>query len=65
MIQAITGYINTSSTQNPSRSLLVSRNMGKSTNGLPGNVIYVTRELPIRNKESDLLESSGVFRYVK
>jgi hypothetical protein len=53
---AITGYMFTSSTQNPSRTLLVSRNMGKSTNGLPGNVIYVTRELQIPNKE-DLLKS--------
>ena len=51
--QAITGYMNTSGTQNPSRSLLVSRNMGTvNYSGLMGNVIYVTRELPIPDKDS-------------
>ena len=51
--QAITGYMNTSSSQNPSRSLLVSRNMGtENYSGLMGNVIYVTRELPIPDKDS-------------
>jgi hypothetical protein len=47
----------TSSTQNPSRSLLVSRNKGETnSDGLPGNVIYVTRELQVPHKTS-LLES--------
>lgn len=51
--QAITGYMNTSASQNPSRSLLVSRNMGTiNYSGLMGNVIYVTRELPIPDKDS-------------
>lgn len=55
--QAITGYMSTSSSQNPSRSLLVSRNMGNINNsGLMGNVIYVTRELTIPDKDS-LLKS--------
>jgi hypothetical protein len=51
--QAITGYMNASGNQNPSRSLLVSRNMGTvNYSGLMGNVIYVTRELPIPDKNS-------------
>jgi len=56
--QTITGYMFTSSTQNPSRSLLVSRNEGKvnEVTGLKGNVVYVTRELQITNKE-ELLKS--------
>jgi hypothetical protein len=54
---AITGYMFTSSTQNPSRTLLVSRNMGiENQNGLKGNVIYVTRELHMTDKD-DLLQS--------
>ena len=62
---AITGYMFTSSTQNPSRSLLVSRNMGKlNKNGLPGNVIYVTKELQIPNKEG-LLKSLEFLNIVK
>ena len=44
--QAITGYVYTCATQNPSRTLLVSRNEGIiNSNGLSGSVIYVTREL--------------------
>ena len=56
--QTITGYMFTSSTQNPSRSLLVSRNEGKvnPVTGLKGNVVYGTRELQITNKE-ELLKS--------
>jgi hypothetical protein len=55
--QAITGYMFTSATQNPSRSLLVSRNMGeKNSNGLKGNVIFVTRELQVPDKNG-LLKS--------
>ena len=54
--QAITGYMFTSSTQNPSRSLLVSRNMNKTNDKqLEGNVIFVTRELQTPKKE-DLLK---------
>ena len=58
--QAMTGYMFTSSTQNPSRSLLVSRNSNEmraeNYSGLKGNIIYVTRELPVPDKSS-LLES--------
>lgn len=54
--QAITGYMFTSSTQNPSRTLLVSRNSVNmrepNSDGLKGNVIYVTRELQIPDKDS-------------
>ena len=54
--QSITGYMFTSSTQNPSRTLLVSRNMNNTNNkSLQGNVIFVTRELQIPQKE-DLLK---------
>jgi hypothetical protein len=54
--QAITGYMFTSSTQNPSRSLLVARNKGKmNSNGLKGSVIYATRELQVPNRY-DLLK---------
>ena len=55
--QSITGYMFTSSTQNPSRTLLVSRNIGEvNENGLQGNVIFVTRELQIPEK-NELLKS--------
>ena len=55
--QAITGYMFTSSTQNPSRTLLVSRNMNRSnSNQLEGNVIFVTRELQTPNKDNLLKE---------
>jgi hypothetical protein len=55
--QSITGYMFTSASQNPSRSLLVSRNKGElNNNGLMGNVVYVTRELEIPDKNS-LLKS--------
>ena len=51
--QAITGYMFTSSTQNPSRSLLVARNKGKvNSNGLKGCVIYATRELQVPDRDS-------------
>lgn len=54
--QAITGYMFTSSTQNPSRSLLVARNGGKeNSNGLKGSVIYATRELQVPDRD-DLLK---------
>ena len=47
----------TSASQKPSRSLLVSRNKGElNSNGLMGNVVYVTRELEIPDKNS-LLKS--------
>lgn len=55
--QAMTGYMFTSSTQNPSRSLLVARNKGQiNSNGLKGSVIYVTRELQIPDRD-ELLRS--------
>jgi hypothetical protein len=58
--QAITGYMFTSSTQNPSRTLLVSRNSANmrepNSNGLKGNVIYVTRELQVPDRDG-LLKS--------
>jgi hypothetical protein len=55
--QAITGYMFTSSTQNPSRSLLVARNKGQiNSNGLKGSIIYVTRELQIPDRD-ELLRS--------
>jgi hypothetical protein len=58
--QAITGYMFTSSTQNPSRSLLVARNSNEmrepNLNGLKGNVIYVTRELQVPDR-NELLKS--------
>ena len=58
--QAITGYMFTSSTQNPSRSLLVARNSNEmrepNINGLKGSVIYVTRELQIPDRD-ELLRS--------
>lgn len=55
--QAITGYMFTSSTQNPSRTLLVARNMGKiNSNGLKGSVIFVTRELQTPDRDSLLRE---------
>ncbi len=58
--QAITGYMFTSSTQNPSRTLLVARNSNNgrnpNTHGLKGSVIYVTRELQIQDRNA-LLES--------
>ncbi|NBQ17770.1 hypothetical protein EBU24_05630 [bacterium] len=58
--QAITGYMFTSSTQNPSRTLLVSRNSANmrdpNINGLKGSVIYATRELQVPDKEA-LLKS--------
>ncbi len=58
--QAITGYMFTTSTQNPSRTLLVSRNNNNmrepNINGLKGNVIYVTRELQVPDRFS-LLKS--------
>ena len=58
--QAITGYVFTSSTQNPSRTLLVARNSKNmrdpNSNGLKGQVIYVTRELQVPNR-NDLLRS--------
>ena len=54
--QAITGYMFTSSTQNPSRTLLVSRNMNATNDkSLQGSVIFVTRELQTPQKE-DLLK---------
>jgi len=54
--QAITGYMFTSSTQNPSRTLLVSRNMNTTNDkSLQGSVIFVTRELQTPKKE-DLLK---------
>ena len=50
--QAITGYMFTSSTQNPSRTLLVARNNGKiNSNGLKGSVIFVTRELQVPDRD--------------
>jgi hypothetical protein len=62
--QAITGYMFTSSTQNPSRTLLVSRNKGiLNDNGLKGNVIYVTREL--QTPDRDTLLRSLEFLNVK
>jgi len=52
--QAISGYLYTSATQKPSRSIIVSRgssdietNNNTRKDGLKGKVIYVTRELPI------------------
>lgn len=55
--QAITGYMFTSSTQNPSRTLLVARNMGKvNSKGLKGSVIFVTRELQSPDRDSLLRE---------
>jgi hypothetical protein len=58
--EAITGYMFTSSTQNPSRTLLVSRNSYNmrmpNSEGLKGNVIYVTRELQVPDKDG-LLKS--------
>jgi hypothetical protein len=58
--QAITGYMFTSSNQNPSRTLLVSRNSANmrepNSNGLKGNVIYVTRELQVPDRDT-LLKS--------
>jgi len=51
--QAITGYMFTSSTQNPSRTLLVARNEGEENSyGLKGSVIYVTRELQVPDKDA-------------
>jgi hypothetical protein len=54
--QGITGYMFTSSTQNPSRTLLVSRNSSNmrepNSNGLKGNVIYVTRELQVPDRDN-------------
>ena len=54
--QAMSGYMFTSSTQNPSRTLLVSRNSNNmrepNLEGLKGNVIYVTRELQVPDKDS-------------
>lgn len=50
---AITGYMFTSSTQNPSRSLLVAYDKGKlNTNNLRGKVIYVTKELQVPDKNA-------------
>jgi hypothetical protein len=66
--QAIGGYMYTSATQNPSRTLLVSRNLNSSNkNGLNGNVIYVTRELQRPDKFSFLeyLQYSKTFRPLK
>ena len=58
--QAITGYVNTSSTQNASRTLLVARNSKirrePNENGLKGSIIYVTRELRILDRD-ELLRS--------
>ena len=55
--QSITGYMFTSANQNPSRTLLVSRNKGElNSNGLMGNVVYVTRELQTPDKNA-LLKS--------
>ena len=58
--ESITGYMFTSSTQNPSRTLLVSRNSKDmripNAEGLKGNVIYVTRELQVPDKDG-LLKS--------
>ena len=54
--QSITGYMFTSATQNPSRTLLVSRNKNiTNKNNLQGNVIFVTRELQTPQK-IDLLK---------
>lgn len=62
--QAMTGYMNTNSTQNPSRTLLVARNFNinrdqdgniirvPNKNGLKGSVLYVTRELRIPERDS-------------
>jgi hypothetical protein len=58
--QAMTGYVNTSSTQNASRTLLVARNskIGRepNENDLKGSIIYVTRELRIQDRD-ELLRS--------
>jgi len=60
--QAITGYMYTSATQNPSRTLLVARNEGiLNSNGLPGSVIYVTREL----QRPDRLTFLASLKYLK
>ena len=49
--QSIAGYMFTSATQNPSRTLLVSRNKNiTNNNNLQGNVIFVTRELQTPQK---------------
>jgi len=54
--QSITGYMFTSSTQNPSRTLLVARNKNIiNDKKLEGSVIFVTRELQTPQKE-DLLK---------
>jgi hypothetical protein len=55
--QAITGYMYTFASQNPSRSLLVSRNLNNiNDKGLNGNVLFVTRELQTPQKEDYLKE---------
>ena len=58
--QTITGYMFTLSTQNPSRTLIVSRNSNimrePNSNGLKGNVIYATRELQVSDRDG-LLKS--------
>ena len=60
--QSITGYMYTSATQNPSRTLLVARNEGTlNSNGLPGSVIYVTREL----QRPDRLAFLSSLKYLK
>ena len=60
--QAITGYMYTAATQNPSRTLLVARNEGTlNSNGLPGSLIYVTREL----QRPDRLQFLSSLKYLK
>jgi len=70
--QAISGYLYTSATQKPSRSLIVSRGSGDiETNnntrkdGLKGKLIYVTRELPIIQEDRIRYLKSLQYKTVK
>lgn len=70
--QAISGYLYTSATQKPSRSLIVSRgssdietNNKTRKDGLKGKLIYVTRELPIIQEDRIRYLKSLQYKTVK